>query len=410
MARETATRRDSDRPILPGATLGVLGGGQLGRMFALAARAMGYRIHVLCPERDAPAAQVADRVVEADYHDEQACERFARDVAAVTFEFENIAAEMGDAAERHAVVRPAGRVLHTTQDRQREKGFLRDAGLPVTPFEPVDSLEDLQLAIKKLGTPAVLKTAAWGYDGKGQSVVWNEDDGPSAWREIGEQRAVLEKRIDFDRELSVVAVRSHAGELATYGPLHNDHANHILDRTTCPAPDLPTGVAEHALRIAGQVMERLDVVGVLCIELFLTPATDHAPAELMINELAPRPHNSGHLTIDAFATSQFEQQVRALCGLPLGSTAQHRPAAMANLLGDLWFDTHGNPREPDWPAALATAHHPDAGPHASVHLHLYGKAEPRPGRKMGHLTALADTPEQARHLAQHARQALQDNP
>ena len=235
----SSTRRDPARPILPGATLGVLGGGQLGRMFALAARALGYRIHVLCPDADAPAAQVADRVVEADAHDVAACERFARDVAAVTFEFENIAAEMGDAAERHAIVRPAGRVLHTTQDRQREKGFLRDAGLPVTPFEPVDSLEDLRWMVEKLGTPAVLKTAAWGYDGKGQAVVWNAGDCESAWREIGQQRAVLEKRIDFDRELSVVAVRSHTGELATYGPLHNDHAHHILDVTTCPAADLP---------------------------------------------------------------------------------------------------------------------------------------------------------------------------
>ncbi|MFW5681676.1 MAG: 5-(carboxyamino)imidazole ribonucleotide synthase [Phycisphaeraceae bacterium] len=410
-ANDASPHRDRDRPILPGATLGVLGGGQLGRMFALAARSMGYRIHVLCPDRDAPAAQVADAVVEADYHDVEACERFARDVAAVTFEFENVPAEMCDAAERHAIVRPAGRVLHTTQDRQREKGFLRDAGLPVTPFEPVDSLEELQRVVKELGTPAVLKTAAWGYDGKGQAVVWNESDCESAWREIGQQRAVLEKRIDFDRELSVVAVRSLTGELATYGPLHNHHAHHILDLTTCPAPNVPPGVADEAIRIARKVMEKLDVVGVLCVEMFLTAPTDHAPAQLMINELAPRPHNSGHLTIDAFATSQFEQQVRALCGLPLGSTTQHRPAAMANLLGDLWFDPQGNPREPDWPAALATAHHSthhaDAGTNASVHLHLYGKAEPRPGRKMGHLTALADTPEQAQRLAQQARHALQ---
>lgn len=414
-AIHATTRSDVAKPILPGAALGVLGGGQLGRMFALAARAMGYRIHVLCPDADAPAAQVADRVDEADYHDVQACERFAREVAAVTFEFENIAAEMGDAAERHAIVRPAGRVLHTTQDRQREKGFLRDAGLPVTPFEPVDSLEELKRVVEKLGTPAVLKTAAWGYDGKGQAVVWNEGDCESAWQEIGEQRAVLEKRIDFDRELSVVAVRSHTGELATYGPLHNDHANHILDVTTCPAPDLSPELEQQAIRIARQVMEKLEVVGVLCVEMFLTPGEGDAPGELMINELAPRPHNSGHLTIDAFATSQFEQQVRALCGLPLGSTTQHRPAAMANLLGDLWFDHQGNPREPDWPSALATfhhaaqhaAHHADAGPNASVHLHLYGKAEPRPGRKMGHLTALADTPEAARHLARQARSALQ---
>ena len=400
----------NDRPIVPGragdpagTALGVLGGGQLGRMFALAAKAMGYRVHVLCPDGDAPAAQVADRVVEAACDDVEAGERFARDVAAVTFEFENVASAMGDAAERHAVVRPAGRVLHTTQDRQREKGFLRDAGLPVTPFESVASLAELRAAAERLGVPAVLKTAAWGYDGKGQCVLGDLAGCERAWREIGEQRAVLEKRIDFDRELSVVAVRSREGEVAAYGPLHNDHADHILDVTTCPAPDLPPDVAERALRIAGEVMEKLDVVGVLCVEMFLTTAESGGAPSLMINELAPRPHNSGHLTIDAHDTSQFQQQVRALCGLPLGSTRQHRPAAMANLLGDLWFDPDGEYREPDWHAALDLA---DEAPDAAVHLHLYGKTSSRPGRKMGHLTVLADTPQRARDLAVHARALL----
>ena len=407
--RDESGRRDPKQPILPGAPLGVLGGGQLGRMFALAAQAMGYRVHVLCPDADAPAAQVADRVELAEYDDVEACERFAQRVAAVTFEFENVASSMAEAAERYAVVRPAGRVLHTTQDRQREKGFLRDAGLPVTPFEPIDSLDDLPDAAKRLGLPCVLKTASWGYDGKGQAVIRHESEFESAWEEIGRQRAVLEKRIDFACEFSVVAVRGSGGELATYGPIHNAHANHILDVSTCPVPP-KAGVTEdlgnQALDVARRVMTALDVAGVLCVELFVAPPVGDRPAELMINELAPRPHNSGHLTINAHATSQFEQQVRALAGLPLGSTRQHRPAAMANLLGEAWLTPDGNPKTPHWPASLQLPDPATDHGHPAVALHLYGKTDPRPGRKMGHLTALADTPEAAEQHARQSRDAL----
>lgn len=395
---------DPSRPILPGQALGVLGGGQLGRMFALAAKAMGYRVHVLASHEDDPAAQVADAVVVAAYDDVAACERFAQGVAAVTFEFENVASAMADAAERHARVRPDGRVLHTTQDRQREKSFLRDAGLPVTPFEAVESLDELREAATRLGLPGVLKTASWGYDGKGQDVVREAGELDAAWEQIGAQRAVLERMIHFERELSVVAVRGHDGATAFYGPIHNEHAHHILDVSICPAPGLDPAVADAAIDIAHGVVSSLEVVGVLCVELFL-----ESDGTLRINELAPRPHNSGHLTIDAFACSQFEQQARALCGLPLGSTRPHRPAAMANLLGECWFDACGDRAEPAWNRALAAADN-NANADASVHLHLYGKAEPRVGRKMGHLTALADTPDAAAELAVAARAALQPAP
>jgi len=387
----------SSDPILPGpdTLLGMLGGGQLGRMFALAAKAMGYRVAVLCPEPEGPLAQIADVVYEADYDDLEACEAFAKQCDVVTFEFENIDHAMTEVAERYAPVRPAGRVLHTTQHRIREKTFLRDAGLPVTPFAAVETESDLQAAVEDVGLPAVMKTAAWGYDGKGQMVLRKADQLAEAYIELGQQPVVLEKMIDFERELSVVAVRSITGESQTFGPMQNIHAKHILDLSLCPAPIDPE-VAERAIEIAHLVMHSLDVVGVLCVELFMTH-----DGELMINELAPRPHNSGHLTIEGHVTSQFEQQVRAVCGLPLGSTRQIAPAVMANLLGDHWPDPSDFSQHPDWAAALS---------HSDVHLHLYGKEEPRIGRKMGHLTALADSIEQAEGLALRARDSLYRSP
>jgi 5-(carboxyamino)imidazole ribonucleotide synthase len=277
-------------------------------------------------------------------------------------------------------------VLHTTQNRLREKTALRDAGLPVTPFAAVRSLEDLHAALESLGAPAVLKTAAWGYDGKGQIVIRDIPQAEYAWNQLHTEEAVLETFIDFECELSVVAARGQDGSFAHYGPMENRHANHILDVTICPA-NLPAEVNRQAEEIARTVFEQLDVVGVLCVEFFLT-----RNRQLLINELAPRPHNSGHLTVDAHATCQFEQQVRAVCGLPLGSTEQLRPAVMANLLGDLWQNG-----EPDWVAALS---------HPAVKLHLYGKQAARPGRKMGHLTALAERTETALEQALSARSAL----
>jgi 5-(carboxyamino)imidazole ribonucleotide synthase len=372
--------------IPPGAALGVLGSGQLGRMFAIAARRLGYRVHVLSPDSDTPTGQVADVEINARYDDLDAIASFARGVSVVTFEFENVPAATTEACERFAPVRPSGQVLHVSQNRLREKTFLQNAGVPVTPFAPVRSLDELTNASQHLGLPAVLKTAAWGYDGKGQRIIRKVNDIAAAWRELATDEAILESFIDFDCEISVVAARGADGRIITYGPMRNTHRDHILDVSLVPA-GIGERTAHSAIEITHVVLKALDVVGVLCLEFFVAKS-----GELMINELAPRPHNSGHVTIDAHVTCQFEQQVRAVCGLPLGSALQHRPAAMANLLGDLW--QNGPPR---WDAALALD---------EVKLHLYGKQDARPGRKMGHLTALAESAEEASRRVLDARQRL----
>lgn len=372
--------------ISPGAVLGVLGSGQLGRMFAIAARRMGYRVHVFSPDDDTPTGQVADREVQGRYDDLDAIARFAKDVAVVTFEFENVPADTAETAAKFAPVRPAGHVLHTTQHRIREKTFLRESGLPVPSFERVTGEGELQRAVAKLGSPVVLKTAAWGYDGKGQVVIRAANDIPAAWRKLNTSEAICESFVDFRCELSVIGARSMTGEIVTYAPFENSHRNHILDVTAFPARVKPA-VAAQATELARTVLQQLNVVGVLCVELFLTPDD-----QLLINELAPRPHNSGHLTIDACVSCQFEQQVRAVCGLPLGSTQQVSPAAMANLLGDEWEQG-----EPNWERALRFA---------QTKLHLYGKREPRPGRKMGHLTTLASTADEAERTVRAARESL----
>ena len=373
-------------PILPGATLGVLGSGQLGRMFAIAARRLGYRVHVLSPDDDTPTGQVADQEVRADYLDLDQVARFAQGVSVVTFEFENVPAETTRICEQFAPVRPAGSVLYTSQNRRREKTYLRDAGLPVTPFVAVENVAELKSALGKLGIPAVLKTADWGYDGKGQVVIRSMDEAEAAWQKLDVPAAILEAFVDFASELSVVAARGLSGEFVSYGPIGNSHSRHILDISVCPAR-VPEDIAKEAIEIARAVLERMDVVGVLCVEFFLT-----RDGRLLINETAPRPHNSGHLTIDGHVSCQFEQQVRAICGLPLGSSEQRTPCAMANLLGDLW-----EPGEPDWAAVLGSP---------SVKLHLYGKRAARIGRKMGHLTALASTVDEAEQLAIAARNAM----
>ncbi|MDE2729205.1 MAG: 5-(carboxyamino)imidazole ribonucleotide synthase [Gemmatimonadota bacterium] len=374
-------------PVLPGSTIGILGSGQLGRMIAIAARRMGYRVHTLSPESDSPTGHVADREVVAAYDDVEAVKRFAADVDVITLEFENISAECVDAASSIAPVRPKGSVLHTTQNRLREKTFLAEHEFPVAPFRHVKSREELAAAVAEIGTPAVLKTAGFGYDGKGQVKIESADDVVGAWTSMAGQEAVLEAFIDFELELSVVAARGLAGDFAHYGAVQNKHSNHILDVTTAPAV-VSGAVNVTAVNLTRKVFEALGVVGVACVEYFLD-----RDGNLIINEIAPRVHNSGHFTFDACVTSQFEQQVRAVCGLPLGSTEQPRPAAMANLLGDLWANG-----EPDWAAALAI---PD------VKLHLYGKQEARPGRKMGHLTAMADTREQAVEKVVEARTGLE---
>jgi 5-(carboxyamino)imidazole ribonucleotide synthase len=374
------------RPILPGAVIGVLGSGQLGRMLALAAGRLGYRVHTYSPEADSPTGRVAEAEIVGDYADLDALRRFADGVDAVTFEFENVPSASVAAIAERALVRPAGSVLHTTQHRGREKAFLSQAGLPVAPYALIDSLDDLSAAVNRLGLPAVLKTASFGYDGKGQSRIDRADDALAAWDRLGRQPAVLEAFVDFERELSVVAARGADGRVAHYGVIENAHARHILDVSIAPAR-VPPQVERDALAIARATVEALDVVGVLCVEMFLT-----RDGRVLVNELAPRTHNSGHLTIDACATSQFEQQLRAVCGLPLGATDLLRPAAMANLLGDLWQDG-----EPRWADALARP---------GVRLHLYGKRDAKPGRKMGHLTALAETPDAAAALVREARTAL----
>jgi 5-(carboxyamino)imidazole ribonucleotide synthase len=374
------------RPILPGATVGVLGSGQLGRMFAIAARRMGYRVHTLSEDSDTPTGQISDEEITASYDDLDALRRFASGVAVVTFEFENIPVSSIDAIAGMVPVRPAGSVLNIAQNRIREKTFLQSAGLPVAEFRVVRSLGDLEQGLREIGCPAVLKTASFGYDGKGQVTVQSPQAAEQAWNTIGRNPAVLEAFVDFDCEVSVVAARAEDGSFAHYGLLENLHRNHILDVTIAPAR-VSSRVAAEAVEMARTLMEKLGVVGVLCVEFFLG-----RQGQLLINELAPRPHNSGHFSVDACVTSQFEQQLRAVCGLPLGSTEQLRPAAMANLLGDLW--TGG---EPDWVSVCS---------HPNVKLHLYGKVEARPGRKMGHLTALAADVETAVEMVLESRRAL----
>lgn len=378
--------RFSSTPILPGQTVGILGSGQLGRMFALAARRMGFRIHTYSPDTDTPTGQVADLEVKADYLDLDRVREFSRNVDVVSFEFENVPSETAQAAAKMTLVRPDGEVLHVAQNRLREKNFLNNAGFPVAPFEVVRSVDELRSALVRIGCPAVLKTAGFGYDGKGQVKIANPDQVPAAWASLNTDEAVLEAFIPFEKEVSVVAARGLDGEFSPFEVMENRHENHILDLTFCPAL-ISSAVSRDAREITRGIMEKLDVVGVVCVEFFLAPG-----GRLIVNEIAPRPHNSGHLTIDACVTCQFEQQLRAVCGLPLGSTELLRPSAMVNLLGDVWI-----PGTPNWNAVCDLK---------NVKIHLYGKTEPRPGRKMGHLTVLADTPESASRQALQARSLL----
>jgi len=392
--------------ILPDATVGVLGSGQLGRMFAIAARQMGYRVHTLSPETDTPTGQVADLEIVASYDDLDAVANFAKNVSVVTFEFENVSAAATEAAARFAPVRPAGQVLHTTQHRLREKTFLSQNGFPVTPYAAIANLAELRAAVASLGTPSILKSAGFGYDGKGQFKITSAEQIEQAWATVTAHTrsestattdqasstqpvAVLEAFVRFEREVSVVAARGMDSSFAHWGVIENDHRDHILDLSLAPA-GVDAKIHAEAIAIARGVLESLGVIGILCVEFFVT-----ADGKLLINELAPRPHNSGHLTIDASVTSQFEQQLRAVCGLPLGDTRLHSFAAMAQLLGDVWL-TAGKPG-PNWNAALSDP---------AVKLHLYGKAEARKSRKMGHLTALGATVDEARAKVMAAREAL----
>lgn len=374
-------------PIRPGATLGLLGGGQLGRMFTLAARNLGFRVHALDPGHDCPAGQVADFEVRAHYNDLYAAQALARGVDVMTVEFENIPSATLEAVAELKPMHPSAFVLHTVQHRLREKRFLQGNGFPVTPFREVNTEGDLREAAQALGLPAVLKTASFGYDGKGQQKLTTDSDLAAAHAALGGQTGILEAWVPFELECSVICARGANGETKTWDVAENAHANHILDTTVFPAR-IPAEVAAEARQMAVDIAKALGVVGMLAVEFFLKEG-----GRLLVNELAPRPHNSGHATIDACITSQFEQQVRAVCGLPLGDTTLLRPAAMANLLGDLWPE-HG---EPAWERLLA---YPD------VKLHLYGKMEPRKGRKMGHLTVMGNSVEEALDKVVLARAAL----
>ena len=374
-------------------TLGMLGGGQLGQMFCHAAKRAGVRTHVFCPADGEPATQVCDEKTIAAYDDLEAVERFAQSVDAVTYEFENVPAATAAACARYAPVRPGTNVLAVAQNRITEKTTLSRHGIPVGPFAKVESLDELREASKTIGAPAVLKTASGGYDGKGQRVLHRGDEAELiyAWEDLGRRPCVYEGFVDFEQEVSVVAARGINGEIACYGPIANTHRNHILDVSVVPS-GAPESVEAAAIEIATRVMESLDVVGVLCVEFFQT-----RDGRMLVNELAPRPHNSGHLTIDAYTYSQFDQQVACVMGNAPLPIERKSPAAMVNLLGDLWPTPGVGRGEPDWQAV---------GDQGDLHLHLYGKAQARPGRKMGHLTALARTPHEAIRDAVEARGRL----
>lgn len=354
--------------ITPGATIGILGGGQLGRMSAMAARRLGYRVVVWEPEPQCPAAGVVDRVLAAPYSDTAALHEFAAAVQVVTVEFENIPAEILRSLEERVPVRPSAIVLEICQNREREKNFLARAGFPVARYEVIDSASTLAAALARMKTPAILKTASFGYDGKGQQALEAGVDVERAWSSLGVSRAVLEESVSFQAELSVICARGPDDRVAVFPVVKNVHRRHILDVSFAPGGFSPE-VAAEAESLAVAITRELKVIGLLAVEMFLT-----ADGRLLVNELAPRPHNSGHFSLDACVTSQFEQHVRAVCGLPLGSTHLLSRAAMINLLGDLWADG-----PPDWQTLLA---------HPFAKLHLYGKDQARSGRKMGHVCLL----------------------
>lgn len=350
--------------ILPGATIGVVGGGQLGRMTALAAARLGYRVHVFTPEHDSCAAQVADRTTVADYLDMAALDAFAATVDVATFEFENVPAATAERLAARVPMRPSARCLEIAQDRIKEKTFLNANGAPTAPFARVASPAEVACALDEICRPAVLKSATMGYDGKGQVKISTLTDPAEAYVQMGSDVGVLEGFIDFTCEISVVLARGADGTIAAFDVVENRHANHILDVTLAPAT-VSLDIASDAQRIAARVATALDLVGLLAVEMFVT-----RDGRVLVNEIAPRPHNSGHWTMDACVTSQFEQFVRAVCGLPLGDPSRHSDATMKNLIGDEILRFEALTRDP------------------GAKIHLYGKGAARPGRKMGHVNWL----------------------
>ncbi len=375
--------------LLPHSTIGVLGGGQLGRMLALEARRCGYRVVIFTDEASGcPAGQVADVEINARYDDTEALERFLRQVDVVTVEFENIPDACLQAVEAVKPLRPSRNAIYTTQHREREKLFLRDQGIACAEFRIIEDLAGLEAAVAALGRPCVIKTAAFGYDGKGQAKVVEGTDLADAWKAFEGHHAVVEQWVPFLAEVSVVGARTVDGSTAVHGCVENVHKHHILDVSISPARVSPA-IESQSLSLWQAVAEGLDYVGTMAVEMFVT-----ADGLVLVNEIAPRPHNSGHYTIDACRTSQFGQQLRAVCGLPLGDASQHTPAVMINLVGDVW------PSElvhPDWSPVMS---------HPGAKLHLYGKQVAKWRRKMGHVTVLATTVEQALTEARKLQVAL----
>ncbi len=373
--------------ILPGATLGVLGGGQLGRMFTLAAITMGYRVVVLDPDPHSPAGRIADQHIQAGYRDHAALQMLGDECSAVTTEFENVPAESLELLAEHCITRPDAEPVRIGQDRIREKQYAADLGLATALFVPIYEHADLVDAVARLNPPLLLKTASLGYDGKGQAQVNTCDEAENAFRQFGESPCVLEEMVELAGEISVILARGVDGTTAVYPVGENHHRNGILDTSIVPA-DIDQVLADQAVDSARRLADAMDYCGVLAVEFFLT-----GDNELLVNEIATRPHNSGHYTVDACVTSQFEQQVRTLCGLPPGDARLLTPVVMLNLLGDIWCEG-----DPHWDHVLA---------HPETRLHLYGKHEARSGRKMGHVNCMAESTAAAMDCANRIRQDMQ---
>ncbi len=350
--------------IAPGSIIGILGGGQLARMTAIAAAEMGYRVHIFCPEKDPPAGHVTNLVTIADYGDKKSLDAFAKSVDVVTLEFENVPVDAVEYLAKKIPTRPGAHVLKIAQDRLHEKDFAKNLKIPTAKYLAVNNAEELHDAVKKIGIPSILKTRRMGYDGKGQFKIRKKSDIDAAWDAIGGHAAILESMVDFKLEVSVIVARSPSGEVIAYPVVENRHKNHILDETIVPAPMYPK-LAQKATAMARKMAQQIKLQGLMGVEMFVG-----SDSTIYMNEIAPRPHNSGHWSIDACITSQFEQQVRAVCDLPLGSTAILAPARMKNLLGDAGDKFHSYLTDP------------------AAKLHLYGKTESKPGRKMGHVTRI----------------------
>ena len=372
--------------ILPGSTLGMLGGGQLGRMFTIAARTMGYDVVVLDPNTKSPAGELATTHICADYSDQTALAQIAKSCDVITTEFENVPASTLESLAKTKPVRPGSKAISIAQDRIQEKNFLKDNGFYTAPFVVINSLDDLKNNISKTGTPAILKVSRLGYDGKGQFAINSASGIEKAWQTLEDEACVLEQRVPLDIEVSVVLARGTEGEVTSYPVSENIHQGGILDVSIVPAR-IDQALKTSVINMAKDIAIALDYVGIMAVEFFISDG------KILVNEIAPRPHNSGHYTLDACVTNQFEQQVRAVCGLPLGDTTLLTPIVMINMLGDIWH----NGDAPQWQKLLD---------HPNVKLHLYGKPEARPGRKMGHFNVISVNIDDALKLAQELKQQL----